>query len=242
MALMSPPHGSLKRGTHGRLLCSTKYLTDICRECQTAYMTSITPLHRPEPEPATALHDRAMDHLVYIRRTMESSGRFTALSGWGAILLGITGLVGTAIAMRRSTPEAWLLTWLVAATLGLPLSGWAVVRKARRSGVSLFNGPARKFLLGFVPALAAGGVLTGVLFREDLIALMPGVWLLLYGAGVLTAGTFSERILPFMGLSFMLLGIAALFSPLAWGNAFMAAGFGGLHILFGAVITRRYGG
>ena len=106
----------------------------------------------------------------------------------------------------------------------------------------LFNGPGRKFLLGFVPALAAGAVLTGVLFREDLIVLMPGVWLLLYGAGVLTAGTFSEKILPLMGLSFMLLGIAALFSPMEWGDAYMGAGFGGLHLVFGAVITRRYGG
>jgi hypothetical protein len=183
-----------------------------------------------------------MDHLVYIRKTMESSGRFTALSGWGGILLGITGLVGTAVASRQPTQEAWVVTWLVAATVGLPLAGSAVVRKARRAGVPLFNGTGRKFLLGFVPALATGAVLTGVLFREDLISLMPGVWLLLYGAGVLTAGTFSERILPLMGLSFMLLGIAALFSPLAWGDVYLAAGFGGLHLLFGAVITRRYGG
>jgi hypothetical protein len=183
-----------------------------------------------------------MDHLSYIRRTMESSGRFTALSGLGGILLGVTGLVGTAVASRQPTQEAWVLTWLVAATVGLPLASWAVIRKAGRAGVPLFNGPGRKFLLGFVPALAAGGVLTAVLFRADLIELMPGVWLLLYGVGVLTAGTFSERILPLMGLSFMLLGIAALFSPMGWGDAYMAAGFGGLHILFGAVITRRYGG
>ncbi len=205
-------------------------------------MTTITPLHQPEPEAPTALHDRAMDHLVYIRRTMESSGRFTALSGLGGILLGITGFVGTAVAMRQPTPETWVATWLVAAAVGLPVAGWAVMRKARRAGVPLFNGPGRKFLLGFVPALVAGAVLTVVLFREDLTSVLPGAWLLLYGVGVLTAGTFSEKILPLMGLSFMLLGIATLFSPVAWGDAYMAVGFGGLHILFGVVITRRYGG
>jgi hypothetical protein len=45
-----------------------------------------------------------------------------------------------------------------------------------------------------------------------------------------------------MGLCFMVLGAVALFCPPSWGNAFLASGFGGLHILFGAVIARKYGG
>jgi hypothetical protein len=45
-----------------------------------------------------------------------------------------------------------------------------------------------------------------------------------------------------MGLGFMLTGILALFCPAAWGNWFMAAGFGGQHIIFGVIIARRYGG
>jgi hypothetical protein len=34
----------------------------------------------------------------------------------------------------------------------------------------------------------------------------------------------------------------ALFSPASWGNFFLAAGFGGLQIVFGIIIARRYGG
>jgi hypothetical protein len=45
-----------------------------------------------------------------------------------------------------------------------------------------------------------------------------------------------------MGALFMALGAAALASPASWGNAYLAAGFGGLQILFGALIWRRHGG
>jgi len=72
--------------------------------------------------------------------------------------------------------------------------------------------------------------------------LMPGIWLLLYGSSVVTSGAFSVKVVPIMGMCFMALGAVALFTPFEWANWFMAAGFGVLHIAFGIVIARRYGG
>jgi hypothetical protein len=93
-----------------------------------------------------------------------------------------------------------------------------------------------------VPAVAAGAVLTGLFQRRGLIADLPGCWLLLYGAAVTSGGAMSVRVVPLMGIALMTLGSVALIGPPAWGDWFMAAGFGMLHIGFGIVIARRHGG
>ena len=81
-----------------------------------------------------------------------------------------------------------------------------------------------------------------MLFRAGMAAVLPGVWLLLYGTGVVSGGAASVKVVPGMGICFMALGAAALFTPPGWGNGLLAGGFGGLHILFGAIIIARYGG
>lgn len=185
---------------------------------------------------------RAVDDLRFIRRTMECASSFTAVPGTGGVLMGITALLAAIVASRTSTPEAWLTTWMAEAVLALLIGGWAMDRKARLIKMSLFSAPGRKFILGLCPPMVAGALLTVVLYRAQLIGVLPGLWLLLYGAGVVTGGAFSVRVVPVMGLCFMMVGTAALFCPEAWGDWFMAAGFGGLQIVFGTIIARRYGG
>ena len=113
---------------------------------------------------------------------------------------------------------------------------------ARAAKTPLLSEPGRKFVFSFAPTMLVGALLTVLMVQHDLVSRLPGVWLLLYGAAVITAGTFSVRIVPVMGAAFMVLGVAALFTPAAWGDAFMATGFGGLHIVFGTLIARRHGG
>jgi hypothetical protein len=173
---------------------------------------------------------------------MEKAASFTAVPGLGAMAVGVTALTAAAIAPRPASARAWLLNWAVAAACAFAFGAVAVFWKARRAGTPLLAGPGRKCVLSFFPPLLTGGVLALALYGAGMTRLLPGVWLLLYGVGVMSAGTFSVRIVPVMGACFMLVGVAALFCPAAWGNALMAAGFGGLHILFGAIIARRYGG
>lgn len=187
-------------------------------------------------------HPDAADDLRFIRDTMERSASFTAVSGWGHILLGLTALAAAWLAARQGSPFAWLRVWLaeglVASAIGILSCAW----KANRRGLPLFSGPARKVALGFAPPLVAGAFLTFLLFRSGMQSALPAAWLLLYGAGVMTGGSFSVAIVPVMGLCFMLLGGLAVLAPVAWGNLFLAAGFGGLHIVFGFLIAHRHGG
>ena len=188
------------------------------------------------------LERHAADNIRFIRETMERASSFTAVPGAGGVGMGLTAILAAGISARARTPEAWLVVWLVEAAVAIAIGCVAMARKARRTGTDIFSGPARRFLLTLTPPLAAGALLTLALARAGRAELLPGVWLLLYGTAVVTGGAMSVRPVLVMGALFMLLGAAALASPSAWGTAYLAAGFGGLQIVFGSVIARRHGG
>jgi hypothetical protein len=204
-------------------------------------MTS-APVRRDAADAAPDLSVRAMDNLRYIRETMERAGAFTAVPGWGGVAMGLTALAAAALAPGEPAGALWIRVWLAEAVLGAGIGAVTLVRKARAHEMPLTSGPGRKFALAYLPPVVAGAVLTFVLARQGLHALLPGLWLLSYGAGVVAAGALSVPVVPVMGFCFMVTGIAAFLAPPAWGDAFLAAGFGLLHIAFGAVIARRYGG
>jgi uncharacterized membrane protein YjfL (UPF0719 family) len=189
----------------------------------------------------TPIDRRAADNLRFIRDTMERAGSFTAVPGWGGVVIGCTALLAGAIAAPVSQRRAFFV-WLVESGVALLLAFVAVNLKSKRLALSLKSKAARRALLSFVPPLIAGAVLTAVLFRSGNLGVLPGLWLLLYGAAVVTGGAFSVRIVPVMGLCFMLTGMVSLVSPPAYGNLFLVLGFGILHIAFGVAIARRHGG
>jgi hypothetical protein len=204
-------------------------------------MASVQPIDSARREPIE-MHARAMDHLKYIRETMARASEFTAVPGWGGVAMGITALIAAVFAARQSSPDAWLAIWFAEGMVAMGIGALAMKHKADAAGEPLFSAPARKFALSFAPPLMVGALLTLVLYRAGFSSAIPGMWLLLYGTGIVTGGAFSVRIVPVMGICFMAAGAVAIFCPFSYGSYFLAGGFGGLHIIFGFIIARRYGG
>lgn len=189
-----------------------------------------------------SLRGRAADDLRYIRQAMERSSTFTAVPGLGGAAMGLIGLVAAAAAAMQPSAERWLATWIAAAAIALVIGVVSMRRKAARAGVPLTGAVGRRFALSLSAPLAAGAALTFGLAQAGNWALMPPVWLLLYGTGVVTGGVVSVPIVLVVGLCFMALGALALVTPPEWGNMWLGLGFGALQVGFGVYIARRHGG
>jgi hypothetical protein len=203
-------------------------------------MGAIRPI-RPITQPI-GLHDQAMDNLRFIRDTMENAGSFTAVPGIGGIVVGATAFFAAFAAHLSAGPRAWLAVWIGEGLLALAVGIGFSARKARRAGSALLSRPFHRFVFAMTPPILAGAVITVMLYNAGLERFLPAVWLLLYGAGVACGGAFSVRVVPVMGMSFLALGAVAAVAPAIWSDALLALGFGGLHLLFGWIIARRYGG
>lgn len=204
-------------------------------------MGTVKPIQTRPPEPVP-IHEHALGQIDYIRSTMERAGSFTAVPGAGGILMGVTAVGAAWLAYGRPGAAEWLTVWVADMVLALAIGATAMVRKARREGLPLAAGASRKFMASFPPALLAGAVLTWPLFHAGQLDVLASVWLLLYGVAVIAGGVFSVRIVPAMGAAFMVLGLGPLIGPQVGRDIYLGAGFGGLHIVFGWLIYRRYGG
>src|SRR5687767_5884487 len=204
-------------------------------------MPDVLPI-RPRPSNPPEMQARAMDNLRFIRETMEAAGTFTAVSGWGQVVIGLSAVVAALIAARFAGSTEWVLVWAAEAFLALLISVWFMYNKAKSASLPLLTGSARKLLFSFSPVFVVGIVVTFAFMQRGMYALLPGIWMLLYGTGVVAAGAFSVRIVPVMGAAFIVAGAGTLFAPAAWNTVLMILSFGLLHIVFGVLIARRHGG
>jgi hypothetical protein len=201
-------------------------------------MNSPSPHKHDAPVP---LHGVAADNLRFIRATMENATAFTGVSGKGYVLAGLTAGAASWIAAQQATPSGWLLVWMLEALLAAMVTLMLTAEKARVQGKSLWSGSGRRLLFAFLPAMSGGAVVTLAFHLQGHTLLLPGLWLLLYGAAVMTAGAHSIKLIPVMGVLFILLGGLHLLGLMPM-NLSLGLGFGGLHLVFGILIWRHHGG
>ena len=205
-------------------------------------VANIRPISTAPSASPPALSDRAIENLRYIREAMERAEPVTIISGWGIAAAGGVAFVATAATVRMPMGTRWIVTWVTAAVVAFAVSLGGTMRKANRNETPFLSAATQRLALAFFPGMFIAAILTGALLRIGLRELVVPLWLLAYGAAVTAAGMFSVRIIPVMGVCFILLGTLAAFFPRGFETWFMAAGFGALHVLFGVLIARRYGG
>ncbi len=208
-------------------------------------MGSVEPIREriePVSKQPIPISGRAVENLQFIRDAMENATHFTAVPGYGGMLMGLTAIAAAYISAQQVYLRDWLVVWIAEAFLAMAVGFLTMWQKSKISGSSLVSTPAKKFAKNFVPALFCGAVISFGLWRYEMYAMMPPVWMLCYGAAVAGGGAFSVKAVPVMGWLFIVFGTAAAALPASAANWLMAASFGMLHIIFGFLIARRHGG
>ena len=195
------------------------------------------------PADPSPIHEHALENIRVIRETMERAGSFTSIPGWGGLFIGITAAMACYLAQGVITePRVWLRTWLIEAAVAAVIGAATMAMKWRRTATPFMSGAARRFFISYFAPLIAGAVLTFTLAHRGAFDPIPALWLLLYGSAFVSSGAFSIRVIPVMGIYYMILGGLAALVRLPVGNLILGAGFGGLHLIYGLIIARRYGG
>ena len=188
------------------------------------------------------IQNQAEDNLRFIRSAMERAERVSAVSGAGAMLMGVIALVAMAVGAGIDDLLARLLVWIGCAFVAGITGALACWIKARRKELSFFGDPGRRFFLCLIPSLLVGVVLTVSLLSTPEMTLLPGLWMMLYGAGVLAAGTYAAAPVMHMGGAFVISGLFTHALPDSWSNVLLGLAFGGFHLYFGFQVYRHHGG
>lgn len=205
-------------------------------------MTS-APLSASGNKPAS-VQDKAEENLKFIRDAMEGATAFTSISGVGLAFTGLAGLTAAWLELTSNQGSASspnLFIWMSALVIAASGSTAMTMYKARQQGTTLWSVSGRKLLYAFSPTLFVGGVITWFLASAGMNNLLPGIWLCLYGAAVMTAGAHSIAMIKLIGGGFIVFGSVAFALP-DYSILMLALGFGGLHLSAGYLIWKYYGG
>jgi hypothetical protein len=192
----------------------------------------------------------ARENLLYIRKTLEAAGRLTAVPGRCLIAAGLisiagalfNGFVSGAPWDHGPYPHLALATWGIVLSLSVAIVSLGIYRKSMQTCVPIRPPLLRKLLWSLCPSLFVGALLTNLAVESNHMEWLPVIWLGCYGAAVANGGQVSVAPVRYMGLSFLLAAAGAALSPSSAGLAWLALGFGWLHLIYGAYIARRHNG
>jgi hypothetical protein len=198
------------------------------------------------------------DDLRIIRKIMEESSRFLSLSGLSGVFIGILALAGAFIAFliiqkfnpgegliihpeSISSQAAGLLALNAALVLvaAICIAYFFALKNSRKNNTPLWGPVTRRLLFGLAIPLVFGALFIVVLLVNNNPEYLVSIMLCFYGMALVNAGKFTFDEVRYLGISELILGIAAGLFP-EFGLILWALGFGILHILYGAILHQKY--
>jgi hypothetical protein len=194
--------------------------------------------------------ETARENLIYIRKTLEAAGQFTAVPGKCLMIAGGMALAGVAVNLfvtgapwnPASSAERALAVWGVVLAVSLGVVSLGIYRKSQQTGTRIKAPLMRKLLWSLSPALFVGALLTSFAVRAHHLEMLPAIWLGCYGTAVVNGGLVSVAPVRYLGLCLLAVAAGSALFPEDMGLAWMAIGFGWLHLVFGAYIAWRHNG
>lgn len=202
-----------------------------------------------------------MKDLSHIRSLMEKSTKFISLSGWSGILVGVYTLIAVAFLMWKlkitwfvfgrvdstmtfmsseDPVRVFVMTGALLLLASVATGVYMALKKAGRAGQAAWNPASQTMLLSVAGPLLTGGMLAVLSLFMGYYAVIAPFFLIFYGLGLYAGSHFSFKELRVLGILEILLGLLA-YLYMQFGLLFFAIGFGVLHILYGAIIIKKYG-
>lgn len=177
----------------------------------------------------------ALDQISEIRRQM---GRGQVFRGYRAQTTALTGLLAAVVAATQPMliPHPWanlpgyLMLWGGLALVSAGFFGAELFIRCRRLGSPMQTERTIDAAERFIPALAAGAILTFVFYLslKPLLWMLPGLWSVCFSLGIFASRTLLPRGIAIVGGFYLIAGCLNLtlargpnaFSPWAMGLTF----------------------
>ena len=174
--------------------------------------------------------ERALAEIGAIREQLARGAQFhglgqTAFAATGA--LAIAAAAGEAHWMNGANVTGFLALWIAVAAVSAGVIGFEMVARSRRLHSRLADEMIGAAVTQFLPAGAAGVLVTAVLwwFAPQSLWMLPGLWQIVFSLGLFASCRFLPRPMFAVGLWYLTAGLACLafangdraFSPWAMG-------------------------
>jgi hypothetical protein len=185
--------------------------------------------------------------LIFIKKAMEASTKYTNVAPLGYIAAGVLGLIGPVITYLLLGEEkiaapalftmfditALAVLWLVVLFASVGLSAYFMKERAGKYDEPAWNPTATRMFASQIPQMIVAAAMTFGLFKYDCYQLIPALWLMSYGLLLFAFQFFTGRDHLIQSYIFIVLGVIAAFSPGNVSLLLLAVGFGAVNLFYG---------